>query len=575
MSSWIDEEHRGVRYGLKGEVLVEETSPFQRISVIRSERYGRGLLLDGCWMTAEQQERHYHEALVHPALCSASSIERILVIGGGDGGTARECLRHPGVQRLDMVEIDGRVVELSREHLPDIGGSAWSDPRFQLTVGDGIAWAAEAEDQSYDVVLVDGSDPAGPAEGLFNRAFFENCRRLLKPGACSARRANLRKPSAMSTSPWCACYARCLTMPTRSMAGCRCTPAAGGAGPSLRWQHPATALQTQSAARPSPQAARSGHRAGSGGHGRHPRLRRTGAAAMTAQPPSGLFDSLFDSDGTIFMGSRRNPADCRVGLFGVPYDGTTSFRPGTRFGPAAIREVSAGLETYCPQLNLDLEDLDFADLGAVEIPFGNPEPVLTKVKQATEAVLGLGLRPLMLGGEHSISSGAVEAVAQRHPDLVLVQLDAHADLRDSWLGARHSHACAMRRCLEVLPSQTLFQLAIRSGTREEFSELHESGRLMPSVDALQQALAPLQGKPIYLTVDLDWFDPAVLPGTGTPEPGGYHWSDFASLIGVLREHHLVAADVVELAPQLDTSGISSVLAAKVTRSLLLLLGGDQ
>jgi spermidine synthase len=167
---------------LKGEVLVEETSPFQRISVIRSERYGRGLLLDGCWMTAEQQERHYHEALVHPALCSASSIERILVIGGGDGGTARECLRHPGVQRLDMVEIDGRVVELSREHLPDIGGSAWSDPRFQLTVGDGIAWAAEAEDQSYDVVLVDGSDPAGPAEGLFNRAFFENCRRLLKPG---------------------------------------------------------------------------------------------------------------------------------------------------------------------------------------------------------------------------------------------------------------------------------------------------------------------------------------------------------------------------------------------------------
>ena len=123
---------------------------------------------------------------------------------------------------------------------------------------------------------------------------------------------------------------------------------------------------------------------------------------MTAHPPSGLFDSLFDSDGTIFMGSRRNPADCRVGLFGVPYDGTTSFRPGTRFGPAAIREVSAGLETYCPQLNLDLEDLDFADLGAVEIPFGNPEPVLTKVKQATEAVLGLGLRPLMLGGEHSV-----------------------------------------------------------------------------------------------------------------------------------------------------------------------------
>ena len=286
-------------------------------------------------------------------------------------------------------------------------------------------------------------------------------------------------------------------------------------------------------------------------------------------------DELFDRDGAIFMGARRDPSGCSVGLFGVPYDGTTSFRPGTRFGPAAIREVSNGLETYCPQLNLDLEDLAFVDLGAVDIPFGAPEPVVAKVREATTAVLDQGLKPLMLGGEHSISSGAVEAVAQRHPDLVLVQLDAHADLRDCWLGARHSHACAMRRCLEILPSQTLFQLAIRSGTREEFTELHESGRLMPSVDALQQALAPLTGKPVYLTVDLDWFDPSVLPGTGTPEPGGYHWSDFASLIEVLREHHLVAADVVELAPQLDTSGISSVLAAKVTRSLLLLLGADQ
>jgi agmatinase len=133
----------------------------------------------------------------------------------------------------------------------------------------------------------------------------------------------------------------------------------------------------------------------------------------------------------------------------------------------------------------------------------------------------------------------------------------------------------MRRCLDILPSQTLFQLAIRSGTREEFNELHESGRLMPSIDALEQALAPLKGKPIYLTVDLDWFDPAVLPGTGTPEPGGYQWSDFANLVEVLREHQLVAADVVELAPQLDTSGISSVLAAKVARSLLLLLGANQ
>ena len=183
---WIDEHHEGVRYGLAGRVLLDEQSDFQRITVIESERYGKGLLLDGCWMTAERQERHYHESLVHPALCGAAANERILVIGGGDGGTARECLRHPGVQHLDMVEIDGRVVELSQKHLASVGGGCWQDPRFHLTVGDGIAWAADCPDTSYDVVIVDGSDPAGPAEGLFNRSFFEHCRRILRPGGVFA-----------------------------------------------------------------------------------------------------------------------------------------------------------------------------------------------------------------------------------------------------------------------------------------------------------------------------------------------------------------------------------------------------
>ena len=183
---WVDEHHEGVRYGLAGEVLVDEQSDYQRITVIDSQRYGRGLLLDGCWMTAERQERHYHESLVHPALCSAAAIERILVIGGGDGGTARECLRHQGVRHLDMVEIDGRVVELSKTHLAALGGGCWNDSRFHLTVGDGIAWAADCADASYDVVIVDGSDPAGPAEGLFNRRFFEHCRRILRPGGVFA-----------------------------------------------------------------------------------------------------------------------------------------------------------------------------------------------------------------------------------------------------------------------------------------------------------------------------------------------------------------------------------------------------
>ena len=291
---------------------------------------------------------------------------------------------------------------------------------------------------------------------------------------------------------------------------------------------------------------------------------------MTHPPTQAIEPSLFDDEGAIFMGARRNPEGCRVALFGVPYDGTTSFRPGTRFGPAAIREVSTGLETYCPQLDRDLEDLSYADLGAVDIPYGDPEPVVDAVRNATSTVLAAGMKPLMLGGEHSISSGAVAAVAEQHPDLVLVQLDAHADLRHEWLGAQHSHACAMRRCLEVLPSQTLLQIAIRSGTKEEFSELATSGRLTP-FEEIAQRLHPLRGQPLYLTVDLDWFDPAVMPGTGTPEPGGFLWQHFAELVDELKHHNLVGADVVELAPQLDPSGISSVLAAKVTRSLLLLM----
>ena len=279
----------------------------------------------------------------------------------------------------------------------------------------------------------------------------------------------------------------------------------------------------------------------------------------------------FNSDGAVFMGARRDGHGCRVGIFGVPYDGTTSFRPGTRFGPGAIREVSEGLETYEPMLDLDLEDLAYADLGALEIPFGAPEPVVEAVRIATASLLQQNLRPLILGGEHSISSGAVEALSRRHRELVLVQLDAHADLRQEWLGARHSHACAMRRCLDHLPTGDLLQVGIRSGTREEFLELRETDRLVP-FERLVDRLAPLRGRPVYLTVDLDWFDPGVLPGTGTPEPGGFLWKDFSALMLELRHHDLVAADVVELAPQLDPTGVSAVLAAKVCRGLLLLLG---
>ncbi len=285
---------------------------------------------------------------------------------------------------------------------------------------------------------------------------------------------------------------------------------------------------------------------------------------------------MFNSEGPIFMGSNRNPNNSKVGIFGVPYDGTTSFRPGTRFGPNAIRDVSNGLETYCPELNLDLEDFCYADIGNLDISIESTEKVIKKTNQATKKLINMSLKPLLLGGEHSITSGAISAIAKTYPELIMIQLDAHADLRHEWQGTPHSHACAMRRCLEVLPSKQLLQVGIRSGTRAEFDELHTSHRLIKytsgeKASGLSKALEVHKAKPIYLTVDLDWFDPSVMPGTGTPEPGGYTWKDFASILEVLREHNLISADIVELSPQLDPSGISSIFAAKVARSLIMLL----
>jgi len=284
----------------------------------------------------------------------------------------------------------------------------------------------------------------------------------------------------------------------------------------------------------------------------------------------------FNTEGSIFMGSKRNAENCKIGIYGVPYDGTTSFRPGARFGPSAIREVSNALESFCPQLDADLEELDFVDLGALVIPFSKPEDVINEVKKATNELQKDGIKPLMLGGEHSITIGSVKALSDTYPDLILIQLDAHADLRMKWLGSSNNHACTMQRCLDFLPSNKIFQVGIRSGTRKEFLEMENSKRLITHVKGqpatqLNKALNNFIGKPIYLTIDLDWFDPSIMPGTGTPEPGGYFWDDFAEIINVLKNHNLIAADVVELAPQLDTSGISSILAAKVVRSLIILL----
>ena len=286
--------------------------------------------------------------------------------------------------------------------------------------------------------------------------------------------------------------------------------------------------------------------------------------------------SLFNNDGAIFMGAQREIDQCRVSLLGVPYDGTCCFRPGARFGPSAVREDSYGIETYCPQLDLDLEDINFTDIGSLDVPLGDAKLTLDYIRDATDILLKNNLKPLIIGGEHSITSGVIKSLITNYPDLIMLQLDAHADLRDEWLGSKFSHACTMKRCLEILPSKKIFQIGIRSGTKSEFIEMNNSKRLIQhtlgkNAKSLEEALKSFKGRPIYLTFDLDWFDPSIMPGTGTPEPGGYFWGDFAAIIDVIKSHNLIGADVVELSPKLDNTGISSILAAKVIRSLIMLL----
>tara|TARA_Y100001968_G_C19427818_1_gene755351 strand:+ start:1357 stop:2220 length:864 start_codon:yes stop_codon:yes gene_type:complete len=178
---WIDEYQSGQRFGLEGKVLINKESEIQKITIVETTKYGKGLLIDNCWMTTEYDEKYYHECLVQPAMCSAKALDKVLIIGGGDGGSARECFRHKDIKQLDLVEIDSEVVKVSQEYLPSLGGEVWKDSRLNLEIKDGIEWVKNAENSSYDVIIIDSSDPKGPAKGLFNKEFFKNCKRILKP----------------------------------------------------------------------------------------------------------------------------------------------------------------------------------------------------------------------------------------------------------------------------------------------------------------------------------------------------------------------------------------------------------
>ncbi|WP_067727447.1 agmatinase [Oceanobacillus damuensis] len=274
-----------------------------------------------------------------------------------------------------------------------------------------------------------------------------------------------------------------------------------------------------------------------------------------------------------FIGCESSYDEAKIVLFGVPFDGTTSFRPGTRFAMQAIRQDSYGLETYSPYLNKDLEEQAIFDGGDLELPLGNTAKTMNQILEYTEEVLQDGKKFLMVGGEHLVSLPTIQAAYEKYPDLHLIHIDAHTDLRHDYLGEKLSHASVIRRCHEFLGDGRIFQFGIRSGLKEEFEWAKEHTYLEAfSLDTLKDKIRELQDVPVYITIDLDVLDPGIFPGTGTPEPGGITYRELLVAINRLQElNQIVAADVVELSPPYDASGASTAIACKTVRELLLTL----
>lgn len=266
--------------------------------------------------------------------------------------------------------------------------------------------------------------------------------------------------------------------------------------------------------------------------------------------------------------------DANIVIFGAPFDGTTSFRPGTRFGPSAIRSESFGLETYSPYQDKDLTDISVFDSGDLELCFGNAKRVLDDIEKRTSKILEDGKLPFMIGGEHLVTLGTIRAVAKKYPDLHIIHFDAHTDLRDDYLGEKLSHASVIRRCHDILGDGRIFQFGIRSGDRSEF-EWSAEGHVFTNkfnFEGLQNIVKEIRDKPVYLTIDLDVLDPSVFPGTGTPEAGGVTFTQLLNAIfTVCAGTNVVGCDVNELSPTYDSSGISTATACKVVRELLLAL----
>jgi agmatinase len=284
------------------------------------------------------------------------------------------------------------------------------------------------------------------------------------------------------------------------------------------------------------------------------------------------FDEAYS--GNVFIKSHPSYEESSVVLYGMPMDWTVSYRPGSRFGPARIREVSIGLEEYSAYLDRELEEVKYFDAGDIPLPFGNPQRSIDMIEDYIDQLLADGKIPFGMGGEHLVSWPVMKAIAKKNPDLAIIHMDAHTDLREEYEGEPLSHSTPIRKIAEHIGPENVYSFGIRSGMKEEFQWAKENGMHISKFEVLEplkEILPKLEGRPVYVTIDIDVLDPAHAPGTGTVDCGGITSKELLASIHAIAHSgvNVVGADLVEVAPIYDPSEQTANTASKLIREMLL------
>lgn len=286
-----------------------------------------------------------------------------------------------------------------------------------------------------------------------------------------------------------------------------------------------------------------------------------------------MINDIIHKNGT-YEGCKSTFEDAEIVLFGAGFDGTSSYRPGSRFAPTALRnDTLLAQEDYSPYFDMDLKDKHIHDLGDVKVIFGNPMETIHRVERVVQYIVKSEKKPVCIGGEHLVTLPVVSNLLKKFPDLHIIQLDAHLDLMDELFGSKYSHGTIMRRIFDLIKQPNrIYQVGIRSGNQNEYKFAKSRTKLFPfSSENFLKSISSLRGKPIYLTVDLDVFDPSLIPGTGTPEAGGIFFQEYVLILQELRDLNIVGADMVELSPNIDPTNTSTIVASQILRELLIII----